>query len=68
MTLEELCKKCEICQSQRNIPPAGIPHPWMYPTAPCIGVGADRAGPTRFLKIDFHQSTIGTTSGLGTDD
>ena len=34
MTLEELCKKCEICQSQKNKLPAGIPHPWMYPTAP----------------------------------
>ena len=41
MTLEELCKKCEICQSQRNKPPAGIPHPWMYPTAPWERVHAD---------------------------
>ena len=43
MTLEELCKKCEICQSQRNKPPAGIPHPWMYPTAPWEKVHADFA-------------------------
>ena len=43
MTLEELCKKCEICQSQRNKPPASIPHPWMYPTAPWERVHADFA-------------------------
>ncbi|XP_062518318.1 uncharacterized protein K02A2.6-like [Corticium candelabrum] len=41
MTLEELCKKYEICQSQRNKPAAGIPHPWMYPTAPWERVHAD---------------------------
>ena len=41
MTLEELCKKCKIRQSQRNKPPAGIPHPWMYPTAPWERVHAD---------------------------
>ena len=43
MTLEELCKKCEVCQSQRNKPPAGIPHPWMYPTAPWERVHTDFA-------------------------
>ncbi len=33
----------EICQSQRNKPPAGVPHPWMYPTAPWERVHADFA-------------------------
>ena len=61
MTLEELCKKCEICESQRNKPPAGIPHPWMYPTVSWEKVHADFAeleGQHYLIMIDAYSKWL----------
>ena len=61
MKLKELCKKCEICQSQRNKPPAGIPHPWMHPTAAWERVYADFAeleGQNYLIMIDAYSKWL----------
>ena len=43
--IEEMLKKCQICQELHPTPPAAPLHPWEWPTQPWSRIHLDFAGP-----------------------
>ena len=43
--IEELVKKCQVCQESRASPPSAPLHPWQWPTKPWSRLHLDFAGP-----------------------
>ena len=43
--IEELVKKCQVCQESRTSPPSAPLHPWQWPTQPWSRLHLDFAGP-----------------------
>ena len=43
--IEELVKKCQVCQESRASPPSAPLHPWQWPTQPWSRLHLDFAGP-----------------------
>ena len=43
--IEELVKKCQVCQESRASPPSAPLHPWQWPTQPWSHLHLDFVGP-----------------------